>query len=64
MFSNKQIDFMKSIGISVDSDNLSDNDFIKIEDAVSEKLQKSGFNKDDKITELGEMCESILDLIP
>ncbi|MCM1112584.1 MAG: hypothetical protein NC399_04960 [Muribaculum sp.] len=63
MFSDKQIEFMKSIGVSVDFNNLSDNAFVKIEDIVSEKLQKSGFDREDKITEIGIMCESILDML-
>lgn len=63
MFSEKQIEFMKSIGISVDFNNLSDNELISIEDRVSEKLQKSGFDEENKITETGTICESILDLL-
>lgn len=63
MFSEMQVEFMKSLGISVDFKNLSDDDWEKIEDVIAEKLQKSGFDSDYKITDTGKMCESILDII-
>lgn len=63
-FSEKQIGFMKKIGISINSfDNLSDEDVDLIEDKVSEHLQKKGFDKDYSATADGEMCESILDML-
>ena len=61
MFNEKQIEYMKSIGLNMNFDNLSDDDLIKIEDVVSERLQVVGFDEDDKITTDGKMCESILD---
>lgn len=61
MFSKKQVEFMKSIGIDIDYENISDNDMEKIEDVISQTLQESGFDKDYNITEIGKMCESILD---
>ena len=61
-FSENQIEFMKKIGISINSfDNPSDEDIDVIEEKVSEYLQKKGFNKDYSTTTDGEMCESILD---
>lgn len=61
MFSEKQIAFMQSIGLNLDFDHLKDEDYIKIEDTVAEKLQVSGFDKQYEATETGKMCESILD---
>lgn len=61
MFDKKQIAFMQSIGLNLDFDHLKEDDYNKIEDAVSEKLQISGFDKEYKLTEAGKMCESILD---
>lgn len=63
-FNDNQIEFMKKIGISINSfDNLSDEDIDLIEDKVSEHLQKRGFNKDYSTTRDGQMCESILDML-
>lgn len=61
MFDKKQIAFMQSIGLNLDFDHLKEDDYNKIEDAVSEKLQISGFDKEYKVTETGKMCEAILD---
>jgi hypothetical protein len=61
MFNNKQKEFMKEIGISVNFDHLTDDDYIAIEETVSEWLQKNGFDKGYNPTDDGLMCESILD---
>ncbi|MCM1375057.1 MAG: hypothetical protein NC245_08210 [Muribaculum sp.] len=52
---------MKSLGIDVDFENLSDDMLVEIENIVSEKLQKSGFDADYTITDKGKICEAILD---
>ncbi|MCM1117949.1 MAG: hypothetical protein NC543_01100 [bacterium] len=61
MFNKTEIDFMKSLGIDVDFENLSDDMLVEIENIVSEKLQKSGFDADYTITDKGKICEAILD---
>ena len=61
MFNNKQKEFMKEIGISVNFGHLTDDDYIAIEETVSEWLQKNGFDKGYNPTDDGLMCESILD---
>lgn len=61
-FSKTQIDFMKKIGISFNFSNISDDDYILIEEKVSDYLQKKGFNEDYTPNRDGEMCESILDM--
>ena len=61
MFGKKQKDFIQSLGLKLDFDNLSDDDLVKIEDAVADKLQRSGFDANNESTSVGKMCESILD---
>lgn len=62
-FNKNQIEFMKKIGISINFEDISDDDALLIEDKVSDYLQKKGFNEDYSLTEDGEMCESILDML-
>lgn len=62
-FNKNQIEFMKKIGISINFEDVSDDDALLIEDKVSDHLQKKGFNEDYSLTEDGEMCESILDML-
>lgn len=61
MFTEKQIDFIRSLGLEVDFNNLSDDSLIQIEESVANELQQSGFDVGDNITDVGKMCESILD---
>lgn len=62
LFSNAQIDFMNDNGIDIDFEKeLSDDDYIEIEEKIADKLQIHGFDKDYNVTEIGKMCESILD---
>ncbi len=60
-FNDKQKKFMKDIGIKADFDNPSDDDLVLIEEKVADKLETKGFDSDYKITDVGQMCESILD---
>ena len=63
-FNKSQIEFMESIGISVDfSKRLSDSDYEAIEERVAEYLQISGFDDQYLPTKEGNMCESILDIL-
>lgn len=63
-FDNKQIEFMRKIGIDIDfSKVLSAFDFETIEEKVSEWLQKNGFDKNYEPTQYGKVCESILDVL-
>lgn len=61
MFTDSDVIFMKALGINVNFDNPSDDDLVEIEDKVSEKLMKSGFDKNYVITRIGKKCECILD---
>ena len=66
MFTEQEIEFMKSLGLECDFNNLSEEDdyWIDIEDTVVDRLQYDGFDKDYKPTSIGLMCEAILDKIP
>lgn len=61
MFTEKQINFMKSLSLKVDFNNLSDDNLVQIEEVVANELQRSGFDLSENITDVGELCESILD---
>lgn len=61
MFTEKQINFMKSLSLKVDFNNLSDDNLVQIEEVVANELQQSGFDLSENITDVGELCESILD---
>lgn len=61
MFDEKEIEFMKLLGIETDFDNLPDDMLLRIEEMVSERLQVSGFDEDYGITDEGKICEAILD---
>ncbi len=60
-FNTEQKDFMKSLGINPNKPIFSQKDLCEIEDKVSEKLQTDGFDKNYNLTEIGTLCESILD---
>lgn len=62
-FSDEQINFMRDIGIEADFNNLTDDDYIEIEEIIGANLQTRGFDKNYKATEIGEICESILDVM-
>lgn len=64
MFSEAEKVFLKSIGINANLDTISDDEFVTIEEKVSEHLQKRGFDEEYKPTKEGLMCESILDKLP
>ncbi|MFD1464647.1 hypothetical protein ACFQ4L_00885 [Lapidilactobacillus mulanensis] len=64
MFSKSQIDFMQSHQFEVHfSKKLSDQDYINIEEKASNLLQTEGFDVNYEPTELGTMCEAIIDSI-
>lgn len=61
MFSVKEQNFIKSLGINVDFENLIDDILIEIEKKVSDILQIKGFDENYNITQIGILCEEILD---
>lgn len=60
MFNSREIQFMKQLGLALDFSSLSDDDLVKIEEAVgdfyTQEAQKTGV-----ATKKILLCESILD---
>jgi hypothetical protein len=65
-FTDKEISYMKALGLAFDFNNLSDEDWAwaDIEDIVGDKYTFDGFDEDDVITSDGVICEGIIDKIP
>ncbi len=66
-FSKEQITYMRSLGLNLDFSNLSDDDWITLEDVVADRLMYAGFHVEGEeyiANDEGLMCESILDLLP
>jgi len=66
MFSEQQKEFMKTLGLNFDFDNLSENDdaWVEIEEKVANKLEYEGLDINYNPTSIGLMCEAILDKLP
>lgn len=62
-YSEEQKEYMRSIGLDLDFDNLSDDDWVTLEDTIADRIGESGFEEDGTPTEETLMCESILDLL-
>lgn len=63
MFTNSQIEYMRALGLNINFNNISDDEWVEIENAVATKLEISGFDENYEPTEDGKMCESIIDVI-
>ena len=63
MFTEQEIEFMKSLGLDCDFNNLSKDDdyWIDIEDTVADALE---FDANDNPIPITLVCEAILDKIP
>ena len=62
-FDNKQIDLLNKIGFPLSlSEDLSDDDILLIDEKVSEYFQLNGIDND-KVNDIGMVCESIIDCI-
>lgn len=65
MFTKEQINFLKNNNIALSFEKGSEKiDFFTLEKEVSLLLQQQGFDENYEPTEIGLMCESILDSIP
>ncbi len=66
MLTDKQIEFLKSLGLDLDYANLTEDsdEWADIEERVGDELEYRGLNNDYYPNEIGRMCESILDIIP
>ena len=63
MFSEKQIAFMRSIGLDLDFSNLTDEDYVRIEDVVGGIYTSEVQEYKQGAAEVAFMCESILDTL-
>ena len=59
-FTEKQKELIKSIGLNVDFDNLSDDDICDIMLAVGDELTLHGLDEHYEPNERGKICEEIL----
>lgn len=60
MFNSKEIQIMKKLGLTLDFSSLSDDDLVKIEEAVGDFYTREA-QKTERATETILLCESILD---
>lgn len=61
MFTEKEKEYMRSIGLNLDFDNLSDDDYILIEEVVGDRLTLSELDENYYPTPNGFLCYEILD---
>lgn len=66
MLTDKQIDFLKSLGLDLDYANLTEDsdEWADIEERVGDELEYRGLDDNYFPNEIGKMCESILDIVP
>lgn len=64
MFTQEEIAFMNSLGLDFSFDNLSDDEWVELEDVVATKLETEGLDKNYNPNKIGLMCESILNKLP
>lgn len=62
-FNEKQINFIISLGLELDFNNLSVDNIIRIEEVIAHKSAQSGYDDECNITDVGKMCDSIFDAI-
>lgn len=65
MFTEREKTYMRQIGLSdLNFDDLSDDDWARLEDLVGDRLEIAGMDKEYKPTKEGSICEEILSKIP
>ena len=65
MFTEREKTYMRQIGLSdLNFDDLSDDDWARLEDLVGDRLEIAGMDKEYKPTKEGFICEEILSKIP
>ena len=60
MFDKKEIDFMKSIGLNFNFDDLTDDNYLEMEETVGDTMCFKGLDEDYEPNEIGLLCLSIL----
>lgn len=62
MFTDEEIQYMKNVlGLNLDFNNLSDDDWLLIEETVADRLGIYGFDENYEPTPDGLMCEALID---
>lgn len=61
MFTEKEKSFMRECGLNLDFDNLSDDDYVEIEEVIGNKLTLECLDNNYNPNEDGLLCEEILD---
>lgn len=61
IFTVQQVQMMKRIGLSLDFDSLSEDDYVKIEETVGDYLERYGLDEKYQPNKDGRICEAILD---
>lgn len=61
VFTEKEKSFMRECGMNLDFDNLSDDDYVEIEEVIGNKLTLECLDDDYNPNEDGLLCEEILD---
>ncbi len=64
IFTEKEIELMKSIGLNCNFDNPSDDDWLDIEEQVGDALVLKYLDEKYEPTPEGWICEGIIDKIP
>lgn len=63
-FNDKQKELLGTFGFEFDiNGDLSEDDLLEIDDAVSELLMDEGINEEEEMNELGVLCESIMEML-
>jgi hypothetical protein len=61
MFDDEELELMKEFGLDMDFNNLSDDDYVEIEDVVGTKMVTKCLDHDYNPNAKGLICERILD---
>lgn len=64
MYTEEEIQFMKSLGLDFDYSDLSDDDYFQIEEVVGDALNIRGLDADYYPNKIGALCYQILDKLP
>ena len=63
-FTNEEVSFMNNLGINYDFNNLTDDEWVELEDIVATKLETEGLNELYEPNRIGLICEEILSKLP
>lgn len=66
MLTKQEIEFLKSLGLKLDYDNIEnwDMEWAEVEDRVGDELVMRGLDENYNPNRIGVICEAILDKLP